>query len=105
MTWLLVSTRPLLLITMPVAAAWLPWYCRLLEMSTSPGRTDLMMARSVALGTTPELPFGPRFGNPPLPPPLLPACGWLDAPAEPPSPAKYAVTPAPAAAATTATIR
>src|SRR6185437_8096804 len=99
---------------MPVAAAWLPWYRRLLEMSTRPGRTALMTARSVELGTAelglpPELPPGPlgMVGKPPpLPPfPAPPlACGLAET-FEVPFPEKYAVTPAPAAAATMATIR
>ena len=41
MTWLLVSTRPDLVSTMPVAAAVPPWKPRLLVMSTRPGWTLL----------------------------------------------------------------
>src|SRR5580693_9756521 len=66
MTWLLVSTRPLLLITMPVASAVPPTYCRLLWMSTTPGSTALAMACSWEL-PTPEPEFEPLPGlNPPL---------------------------------------
>src|SRR6516225_3225093 len=66
MTWLLVSTRPLLLITMPVASAVPPMYCRLLWMSTTPGSTALAIARSWEL-LIPEPEFEPLpGGNPPL---------------------------------------
>src|SRR5271163_81503 len=49
MTWLLVSTRPSGLITMPVAAADSPLYCSVVLMMTRPGVTLFTMACSPAL--------------------------------------------------------
>ena len=48
MTWLLVSTRPLELSTMPVAAAASLLYCSVVLISTRPGSTLPMMACSFA---------------------------------------------------------
>src|SRR3984957_20881855 len=49
MTWLLVSTRPSGLITMPVAAACSPSYCSVVLMMTRPGATLFTTACSLAL--------------------------------------------------------
>src|SRR5260370_34745091 len=49
MTWLLVSTRPSGLITMPVAAACSLLYCSVVLMMTRPGATLFTMACSPAL--------------------------------------------------------
>src|SRR6266478_2871765 len=57
MTWLLVSTRPPGLITMPVAAACSLLYCSVVLMMTRPGATLFMMACS------PALVLGPLLGS------------------------------------------
>ena len=49
MTWLLVSTRPSGLITMPVAAACSLLYCSVVLMMTRPGATLFTTACSPAL--------------------------------------------------------
>ena len=49
MTWLLVSTRPPELITMPVAAACSLLYCSVVLMMTRPGATLFTIACSPAL--------------------------------------------------------
>src|ERR1700722_4925000 len=49
MTWLLVSTRPSALITMPVAAACSPLYCSEVLMMTRPGATLFTTACSLPL--------------------------------------------------------
>ena len=67
-TWLFVSTRPDLLMTMPVAAAASPWYCRSLLMTTRPGMTALCTFWTAALLTRlpdPELPEFPELPEPP----------------------------------------
>src|SRR5258708_33781975 len=74
MTWLLVSTSPELLITMPVASAFPPAYWRLLEMSTTPGSTALTAACCLPL-LTPVPGFVPLPLPNGLPGPLLPGFG------------------------------
>ena len=46
MTWLLVSTSPSALITMPVPAAASLLYCNAVSMITKPGLTLVTMSRS-----------------------------------------------------------
>src|ERR1700742_2288344 len=58
MTWLLVSTRPSELITMPVAAACSLWYCSAVLMMTRPGVTLLTMDCTFALPVLPLLGCG-----------------------------------------------
>src|SRR5262249_16065889 len=75
MTWLLVSTRPELLMTIPLASAFPPGYWGLPEMSTTPGSTALATARALALLTpVPELGALPLLNG--LPWPLLPEFGF-----------------------------
>src|SRR5690349_9993481 len=116
MTWLLVSTRPLAEITMPVPSAVAPLYLSSEVMSTTPGSTFLAIALAsreplpeFAWPDPPFAPLPPKDGNGfPLPPkglardpfPLngetaeeLPLLVWLSATA----------APAPAPAASTAT--
>src|SRR5215469_1143069 len=106
MTWLLVSTRPDLLMIMPVAAAAapLPLYFRSLLMTTRPGRTACSTFRSVlwlilAPGESPPAGPLPLNGLLPLPkelPGLLADGCWLPLSAN-------ATTRPPAAAAIAAT--
>ena len=69
MTWLLVSTRPVLLMIMPVAAAAapLPLYFRLLVMTTRPGETAFSTWCNV-----PWLMLAPGLAPLPSPPNGLP---------------------------------
>jgi len=107
MTWLLVSTRPSGLITMPVAAASSPLYCSAVLMMTRPGATLFTMACSPALVLGPLLgccgiaPLGSGLG---FSAPLL-GCG--DAEAELLEAGWYSATtePAPRAPAARATSR
>src|SRR6516164_4339748 len=56
MTWLLVSTRPSWLITMPVPAACSLLYCSVVSMTTRPGRTLATIACSLELVPEPPPP-------------------------------------------------
>ena len=64
MTWLLVSTSPSALITMPVPAAASLSYRRLVLMITRPGLTLLAMAFSLPVSGAD---VGPGAGTAPLP--------------------------------------
>src|ERR1700722_7099179 len=72
MTWLLVSTRPLDEMTIPVPSAVAPLYLRSEVMSTRPGSTladsELAFSEPVPLLVPPELPL-PLDPKPPKPPP------------------------------------
>src|SRR5580693_6591619 len=105
MTWLLVSTRPSLLMTIPVPAPASLSYCSELLMRTTPGLTLLMIALSALLvlpplagGPDDELPgvgTDPAPGNAGVPLAEVVVPGWSSA----------SVAPTPTATASTATAR
>jgi hypothetical protein len=64
MTWLLVSTSPSALITMPVPAAASSAYCSVVLMITRPGLTLVTMACSPPVGGADR---APGAGTAPLP--------------------------------------
>src|SRR6516165_1510439 len=101
MTWLLVSTRPSGLITMPVPAACSLLYCSVVSMITRPGRTLFTIACSLEPAPEPpRLGVGTEEGGASG---LLLGCGvaeLLDA-----GWYKATTEPAPRAPATTATAR